>query len=87
MKIGMFLGYGPQTVLKKEGLGRYVAYLIDGFLKMGNEVEIACPSWLKQSVEELLEASRISSDAVMWSIGGCTAGFFVKNLHTKLFKS
>lgn len=69
MKVGMFLGYGPQTVLNKEGLGRYIAYLIDGFLKMGNEVEIACPSWLKQSVEELLETLRVSSDAVKWSIG------------------
>ena len=69
MKIGMFLGYGPQTVLKKEGLGRYVAYLIDGFLKMGHEVEIACPSWLKQSVDELLEMSRIASNAVKWRVG------------------
>lgn len=55
MKIGFFMGYAPHTVLKKEGLGRYVANLIQGLLKTQNEIAIACPAWLVKDVEDLLE--------------------------------
>lgn len=55
MNIGIFLGYGPQVVLNKEGLGRYVAGLLKGFIANGNEVTIACPNWLMDSVKCLCD--------------------------------
>ena len=64
MKIGFFLGYAPHTVLKKEGLGRYVANLIQGFIKTGNEIVIACPKWLLKDVDDLLEDCNIEKKQV-----------------------
>lgn len=55
MKIGVFLGYGPQVKLGKEGLGRYIGGLIKGFKEQNHEITIAYPFWLKETVEELLE--------------------------------
>ncbi|MSU09381.1 glycosyltransferase family 4 protein [Veillonellaceae bacterium WCA-693-APC-5D-A] len=55
MNIGIFLGYGPQVILNKEGLGRYIAGLIKGFIANGNQVTIACPNWLMDSVKCLCD--------------------------------
>lgn len=55
MNIGFFLGYAPHTVLKKEGLGRYIANLIRGLIRTENKITIACPAWLVKDVEDLLE--------------------------------
>lgn len=55
MNIGIFLGYGPQVILNKEGLGRYIAGLIKGFIANGNQVTIACPNWLMDSVKFLCD--------------------------------
>lgn len=55
MNIGIFLGYGPQVILNKEGLGRYIAGLIKGFIDNGNQVTIACPNWLMDSVKCLCD--------------------------------
>ena len=41
MKIGFFLGYGPQTILHKEGLGRYIGSLIKGAVDNGEDVVLA----------------------------------------------
>ena len=54
MKIGFFLGYGPQTILHKEGLGRYIGSLIKGAVDNGEDVVLAYPEWLRATVEELL---------------------------------
>lgn len=55
MKIGIFLGYAPNVVLKKEGLGRYVANLISGFIESGNTIIIACPKWSIPHINDLLD--------------------------------
>lgn len=55
MKIGIFLGYKPQTVLKKEGMGRYLGGLLQGFTNAGHNIILVCPQWQKNSVLELLK--------------------------------
>lgn len=64
MQIGIYLGYGPQTILKKEGLGRYVADLICGFEKNDLDITIACPKWLIFSVKELLSDAKIETNKI-----------------------
>lgn len=55
MRVGIFLGYGPDIVLGKEGLGRYLGNLIKNLQTVGNQVTIACPKWLCSTLEDLLE--------------------------------
>lgn len=64
MKIGIFLGYGPQVRLGKEGLGRYLGGLMKGFQAQDQEVVIACPVWLMETVSDLMEAFSIDKDRV-----------------------
>lgn len=55
MKVGLFLGYGPETILSKEGLGRYLGNLIRNLQISGNHVVIACPKWTLESINDLCE--------------------------------
>lgn len=64
MKIGIFLGYGPQVKLGKEGLGRYIAGLLKGFQEQGHEITIACPNWLLKTLDDLFEDFSIAKDTV-----------------------
>jgi len=59
MRIGLYLGYGPNTVLKKEGLGRYLGTLIKGFSSQNHNVTIACPKWMLSTLDELVDEFRI----------------------------
>lgn len=59
MKIGIYLGYGPQTLLHKEGLGRYLAALIKGLSEKGEKITVALPKWLVDSFELLAEDFQI----------------------------
>jgi hypothetical protein len=54
--LGIFLGYAPNQKLRKEGLGRLLAFLINGMLKNPDvTVTIAHPCWFKHEVELLLK--------------------------------
>lgn len=64
MKIGIFLGYGPQTVLGKEGLGRYLGTLIKGFQKNGHQILIGVPRWQLDSLTCLFNDFSIDKDNV-----------------------
>ena len=64
MKIGIFMGYGPQVILNKEGLGRYIGSLIKGFVSSEHEVIIACHLWQKDSINELLEELQIPKEKI-----------------------
>lgn len=59
MKIGIYLGYGPNTILYKEGLGRYLAVLIKGLVEKQQEVAVALPKWLMSSFCDLAEEFEI----------------------------
>lgn len=64
VRIGFFLAYNPDTELNNQGLGRYMAYLIKGFLANGSEVVIATPFWSKKSINRLFEDCEIDTDKV-----------------------
>ena len=67
MKVGIYLGFGPQiSSLKTEGLGRFTGYLIDGFLKEGHEVVIACPRWMLFTMQELLDDLSINDGDITY---------------------
>lgn len=78
MKIGIYLGYGSKTILSKEGLGRYLANIINNLQLNGNKITIACPAWLVVSVEELLKDFQVNKTSldfivsdrtpIMWNI-------------------
>lgn len=53
MRIGIFLGYGPQVHLGTEGLGRYIGGLIKGFAQENTDTTIAVPKWLRPSLDNL----------------------------------
>lgn len=55
MKIGLYLAYGPNVVLTKEGLGRYLGSLLKGFTEDNHDVSVACPEWMLDSLDELAE--------------------------------
>lgn len=68
MKIGIYLGYGPKTVLSKEGLGRYVGNLVRNLQKRGNHIVIACPKWLKGTLKDLWEDLQIKEDSIEYIV-------------------
>ncbi|KAI4448791.1 hypothetical protein C823_003318 [Eubacterium plexicaudatum ASF492] len=64
MKIGIYLGYAParNMSLKKDGLGRYLAYILKGLSEGNNEVVIACPKWVIPAIEELCDEHDIDDN-------------------------
>lgn len=67
MKIGFYMAYAPyvkEFSLKKEGLGRYLSFLLKAFGDNGDEVVIACPRWCLSAVDELLEENNVSRDHI-----------------------
>lgn len=93
MRIGVFLGYGPQTILSKEGLGRYIGTLIKGFQDEGHSVVIASPHWLVKSLDGLIDDFSIrkadvecittTNDPVLWKI---YKKIFVKKKRGRLYR-
>lgn len=64
MRVGFFLGYGPQVRYGSEGLGRYLGGLIKGFTSTGVDVTVAAPVWAKNHLNEMLTELDIPLDAV-----------------------
>ena len=64
MKVGIFLGYNPGTVLGKEGLGRYLGNLIKNIQNTGNTIIIACPQWMIGTLNNLFKDFHIEDDSV-----------------------
>lgn len=62
MKIGIYMAYGPNTVLGKEGLGRYIGNLIKGFVDAGHQVTIACPKWSLETIDDLFQDFHINTE-------------------------
>lgn len=71
MRVGMYLAYSPpnkKMSLKQEGLGHYIAELIKAFIKNGDDITIACPNWVIDSIEELLDEFNIDKKKVQYLI-------------------
>lgn len=64
MKIGIFMAYMPGVKLGSEGLGRYIGNLIKGFVDAGNDICVACPKWLVDSLKDLFYDFHISEERV-----------------------
>ena len=64
MKIGIFMAYMPGVKLGSEGLGRYIGNLMKGFLDGGNQISVACPKWLLESLFDLFDDFHIRKDQV-----------------------
>ena len=62
MKIGLYLAYAPfpkNYSLKKEGLGRYLAIMVKGFVENNHKITIACPKWSYNTILELFKEYNI----------------------------
>lgn len=68
MKIGIFMAYGPQTHMGREGLGRYIGGLIKGFSDAGASIVITIPRWSRQTLSELLYDFGVPENAVELAI-------------------
>lgn len=64
MRINIYLQYGPFQHLSGEGIGRYIAKLVEGFSRNGTQVNIICPYWVSGSVADLFEDEGIDSTKV-----------------------
>lgn len=64
-KLGIFLGYSPSEPMRKEGLGRLLAFLLSAILEDPDEgVTIVAPSWYRDHVKALLVDHRIPPERV-----------------------
>jgi glycosyltransferase involved in cell wall biosynthesis len=60
---GIFLGYDKNIPLKNEGLGRLLAYLVAGWVKLpDHRLTIACPYWLVKDLQALLSDHGIAPE-------------------------
>lgn len=60
--IGIIIVYPPQILSKKEGLARYLSFLIQGCMDAGIHVTLLCPSWTDNDLTSLFEDMKISFD-------------------------
>jgi glycosyltransferase involved in cell wall biosynthesis len=64
-KIGIYLGYPPGTVFSGEGLGRVLVALLQGASETGRvQFVIACPSWSRDPLSQLLREAGVATSAV-----------------------
>jgi hypothetical protein len=64
-KIGVYLGYPPGTVFSGEGLGRVLVALLQGASETGRvQFVIACPSWSRDPLSQLLREAGVATSAV-----------------------
>lgn len=64
MRVGIFLGYGPQARLSNEGLGRYIGGLIKGFAEAGTPTTVVAPAWMKENLLQFFREVSIPEEAV-----------------------
>lgn len=67
MRIGIYLGYGPDTILGKEGLGRYLGGLLHGFVEQGHQVVIALPKWTEETLRDLCKDFQVDMGQVVFA--------------------
>ena len=58
--VGIFLGYGRKIPLVNEGLGRLLAFVVAGLVRVPNHrLTVACPYWLVRELKSLFAEHRI----------------------------
>jgi glycosyltransferase involved in cell wall biosynthesis len=61
---GIYLAYPPELDLHAEGLGRHlIEFLKEARGRSGAKFVIACPSWMRKSLDDLFESVGISTTA------------------------
>lgn len=58
-KIGIYTAYDPKVDLHKEGLGRFLIFLLKGLVAAGYTPSIAIPSWHIDSMKEFLRENNL----------------------------
>lgn len=62
---GIFLGYSPEQKIRKEGLGRLLAFIINGSISLDNtKLTIACPFWFRNNLLELFDEHNIDVNKI-----------------------
>lgn len=60
---GIFVAYPPTVDLRDQGLGRHLAMFLKGAEGLSDvRFIIVCPSWTKETLEELFESEQVSSE-------------------------
>lgn len=63
-KYGIYLAYPPAVDLRTEGLGKHLSEFLKGAQVRGDvQFVIACPSWMRQNLMELFDASGVNNDS------------------------
>lgn len=64
-RVGIFLAYAPEVSIRKDGLGRLLAFFIKGAIERGDYgVAVACPNWSRQELNDLLDDHKIDPSKV-----------------------
>ncbi|NBB10448.1 glycosyltransferase [Pseudomonas sp. SLFW] len=70
-RYGIYLAYAPTVDLRNEGLGRYLANFVRGGTQSADvEFVIACPSWSRESLEDLFKSEAVSAEVSVISPSG-----------------
>jgi hypothetical protein len=63
-RYGIYLAYPPKVDLRVQGLGRHLAELLKAAQERNDlRFVIACPSWMKSSIDDLCEENDIAHDS------------------------
>lgn len=65
-KIGIFLGYAPEQSIREHGLGRLLAWILQGLMEQNAKVVIAMPHWSLKEMSKLLKDFNINGQEVEW---------------------
>ena len=64
-RVGIFLAYAPEQSIRKEGLGRLLAFMIKGALNRDDyTIVVACPRWYRQELKHLFDDHDIDASQV-----------------------
>ena len=70
-RYGIYLAYAPTVDLRNQGLGRYLASFVRGVTESVDiELIIACPSWSKESLDDLFKSEGLSAEIAVISPRG-----------------
>lgn len=86
-KIGIFLGFGPDQPIKNQGMGRLLAFILQGILERDDtQVVIASPAWHKNIILEFMQDQQIDLTKIeLITTPDIPIVLRIKNFLSKLF--